>query len=67
MKVWTVPDAAKAFPIGVKVKYFLDISNKDDFHEGVISSEPRIVRGEVAVLLDGYVGSFSINHLELSE
>jgi hypothetical protein len=67
MKVWTVPEAAKAFPVGAKVKFFRIVSDKEDFHEGVISSKPRIVYGEVAVSLDGYIGSFSINHLELSE
>ena len=67
MKAWTVPEAAKAFPVGAKVKFSRIVSDKEDFHEGVISSKPRIVYGEVAVSLDGYIGSFSINHLELSE
>jgi hypothetical protein len=67
MKVWTVPEAAKALPIDAKVKFFLSLSNKEDFHEGVVSSAPRIFLGEVVVSLYGHAGAFCVNHLELSE
>jgi hypothetical protein len=67
MTVQTVSEAAKAFPIGAKVKFFLSMSNKKDFHEGIVSSKPRVVGGKIAVSLDGYVGAFWVNHLELSE
>ena len=67
MKVRTVSEAAKAFHISAKVKFFPSMSNKKDFHEGVVSSKPRVVNGKIAVSLDGYVGAFWVNHLELSE
>lgn len=67
MKTWSVSKAGEAFPIGAKVKFFRIISDKEDFHEGVVSSKPRIVYGEVAVSLDGYIGAFGVNHLEISE
>jgi hypothetical protein len=67
MKVWTVPNAAKAFPIGAKVKYFLSMASKEDFHEGVVSTKPRFVYGRVAVGLSGCIGAFCVDHLELSE
>lgn len=67
MTVQTVSEAEKAFPIGAKVKFSLSMSNKKDFHEGIVSSKPRVVNGKIAVSLDGYVGAFWVNHLELSE
>ena len=67
MKIWTVPEAAKAFPIGTKVKFFLSVSDKEDFHEGVVSSKPKIVGNKIAVSLDGFISLFCVNHLELSE
>jgi hypothetical protein len=67
MNSWTVFDIEKKFPIGTKVKYFLDMSNKDDFHEGVVSSKPKVINEKITVSLQGYVGWFWCNCLELSE
>ncbi|SKA56541.1 hypothetical protein [Enterovibrio nigricans] len=65
MKTWTVEEAAKAFPVGSKVKYFPLLRDKSTFHEGEVRSEPWMVCGCVVISVTGKPGGLDVDHLEL--
>ncbi len=67
MKAWTIAEAAKQFPIGAKVKYYPLMTNKNNFLEGMVTSEPWIICGEVVLKVSDTIGGLSVDHLELSE
>lgn len=57
----------KSLKLGDKVKYYPILSNKNNFSEHEVISEPWELCGETVVKLSGKSGGISIAHLILKE
>ena len=62
----TLEQVAIKFPVGTPVKYYPLLSNKSNFHEGVIRTEPWMLCGSVVVSVSGKAGCLDIEHLEVA-
>ena len=62
----TIEQAAIKFPVGTPVKYYPLLSNKSNFHEGVIRTEPWMLCGSVVASMSGKSGGLDVEHLEVA-